>query len=220
MLVPSALSSSNAPLSMRKHIGRRRGMFRPQSDASPRDHLVAGVDRRAFLRSSALGAACAWTLALLGCSEDEPLVLGEPDGNPSGDDTPPMQNEPPVNEPPPEPPPPGVEVRIAAGLKKVGGTQRVVDKKALAELNTDNANGKGLEPLLLVRVDDATIAANTVFCTHQQCEPAYNERDQVLDCPCHGSRYSMDGRVVRGPAARALKHFKATIQGDSVFLEA
>jgi Rieske Fe-S protein len=72
----------------------------------------------------------------------------------------------------------------------------------------------------LVRVDEKTIAANTMDCTHQMCDVGYNAKAKSLDCPCHGSRFDLNGKVLNGPALKALTHFKTTIQGNSVFLEA
>ena len=41
-------------------------------------------------------------------------------------------------------------------------------------------------------------------CTHRGCQAAWNEAAGTWDCPCHGSRYQVDGSVLQGPARRDL----------------
>lgn len=41
------------------------------------------------------------------------------------------------------------------------------------------------------------------ICTHLGCVPARGEEGWV--CPCHGSRYDLSGRILRGPAPRNLE---------------
>lgn len=42
-------------------------------------------------------------------------------------------------------------------------------------------------------------------CTHLGCLVAANPLGDGFTCPCHGSQYSRDGSVLRGPAPRALR---------------
>lgn len=45
----------------------------------------------------------------------------------------------------------------------------------------------------------------SAVCTHMGCINHWNEVEQSWDCPCHGSRFSIDGEVLEGPAYAALK---------------
>ena len=59
----------------------------------------------------------------------------------------------------------------------------------------------------------------SAVCTHMGCIVS-QIADGRIDCPCHGSEYSItDGAVLAGPAPKPLpaKPFKVT--GDSIFLE-
>ena len=54
-------------------------------------------------------------------------------------------------------------------------------------------------------------------CTHAGC--AVNKvADGTIDCPCHGSKFNLDGSVAKGPAAKPLEAKTVTVQGDSIVL--
>lgn len=43
-------------------------------------------------------------------------------------------------------------------------------------------------------------------CTHMGCELNWNNAEKTWDCPCHGSRFTIDGDIVEGPAVHKAKH--------------
>ncbi len=43
------------------------------------------------------------------------------------------------------------------------------------------------------------------LCPHMKCKLMFNEVEKTWDCPCHGSRFDIDGNVVKGPATYSIK---------------
>ena len=43
------------------------------------------------------------------------------------------------------------------------------------------------------------------YCAHLGCELTFNEVTKTWDCPCHGSRYEHDGKLIEGPAVQNLQ---------------
>jgi cytochrome b6-f complex iron-sulfur subunit len=65
--------------------------------------------------------------------------------------------------------------------------------------------------LYVVRTAEGFYALSSV-CTHLGCMTRYVPEDSVLACPCHGSRFSLDGRVAAGPAPHPLRRLQITIE--------
>jgi glycine/D-amino acid oxidase-like deaminating enzyme/nitrite reductase/ring-hydroxylating ferredoxin subunit len=51
---------------------------------------------------------------------------------------------------------------------------------------------------------DGTVHAVSPVCTHLGCRVGWNRAERSWDCPCHGSRFGPDGRVLQGPAVEPL----------------
>jgi len=56
------------------------------------------------------------------------------------------------------------------------------------------------------RDDDGKLHAISATCTHLGCTVGFNDAERTWDCPCHGSRFDVDGGVLHGPATHALEH--------------
>jgi glycine/D-amino acid oxidase-like deaminating enzyme/nitrite reductase/ring-hydroxylating ferredoxin subunit len=54
------------------------------------------------------------------------------------------------------------------------------------------------------RDEAGALHAISPTCTHLGCQVAFNTAERTWDCPCHGSRFDIDGRVIEGPATRDL----------------
>lgn len=52
---------------------------------------------------------------------------------------------------------------------------------------------------------DGEVHKVSATCTHLGCIVSFNTAEKSWDCPCHGSRFDVDGKVIQGPATRNLK---------------
>ena len=57
--------------------------------------------------------------------------------------------------------------------------------------------------------DEGKLHIVDTTCTHMGCEVNWNSAEKSWDCPCHGSRFNVDGEVIEGPAVRNLNSGKS-----------
>jgi Rieske Fe-S protein len=57
----------------------------------------------------------------------------------------------------------------------------------------------------------------SAVCTHQGCTVA-EVVDGTINCPCHGSKFNLDGTVANGPATKPLPPMKIEVKGGSITL--
>ncbi len=72
-------------------------------------------------------------------------------------------------------------------------------------------------PILVNRLEDESLIALSAECTHASCAVrTYSQTAQSHICPCHGSRFAIDGRRLSGPAPFALDPYPSTLGEDGV----
>lgn len=105
---------------------------------------------------------------------------------------------------------------VATGFNKWGMTSSMVSAMIL----TDMVMGKQspyaevfspsrgiLRPQLAVNAFEATVNLLTPSakrCPHLGCALKWNEQEHSWDCPCHGSRFTKDGKLIDNPATGDL----------------
>ncbi|MGQ9424500.1 FAD-dependent oxidoreductase [Gilvimarinus sp. F26214L] len=61
------------------------------------------------------------------------------------------------------------------------------------------------ENYAIYRSPQGELSALSPVCPHMKCMVHWNAADVSWDCPCHGSRFNIQGEVLEGPAFRGLE---------------
>jgi cytochrome b6-f complex iron-sulfur subunit len=106
--------------------------------------------------------------------------------------------------------------------KDAAGNDIVVSEYLKTHLAGDRSLAQGLkgDPTYIVVKEDMSIASYGIsaVCTHLGCVVPWNASESKFICPCHGSQYNSEGKVVRGPAPLSLALAHATVADDKVTL--
>jgi cytochrome b6-f complex iron-sulfur subunit len=112
-----------------------------------------------------------------------------------------------------------------AGLGSMAVTYRYLSPNVLFEPPTTfRAGSPDLYPMdsvtflqdqqvYIVRTDQGFYAVSAV-CTHLGCITQWKPELEQIACPCHGSKFRMDGTKIEGPAPRPLPHFSISLTVD------
>ncbi len=104
------------------------------------------------------------------------------------------------------------ECFVAAGFNKWGMTSSMVSAKMLADMVTErenpyeevfNPSRSMMKPQLFLNGWEAVTNLLTLTkkrCPHLGCTLKWNEMERSWDCPCHGSRFDENGRLLENPA--------------------
>ena len=94
----------------------------------------------------------------------------------------------------------------------------------MADGGGDNAAGELAFSGFVVK-NQGKVDVFAINCSHLGCSVALNPDAKTFDCPCHGSRFHLDGTVLHGPAAYPLSHLSwkqtndpAAIDVDGIIL--
>ena len=105
---------------------------------------------------------------------------------------------------------------VATGFNKWGMTQSMVSAMILCDTVTKkknryealfNPSGRAWHPQLFINIIEAAANIFTFSkprCPHLGCALKWNKHEHSWDCPCHGSRFSEEGKVLDNPATGDL----------------
>jgi glycine/D-amino acid oxidase-like deaminating enzyme/nitrite reductase/ring-hydroxylating ferredoxin subunit len=92
----------------------------------------------------------------------------------------------------------------------------VTDSIAPGESEVMRTEGK---PTAIHRDEEGEIHAVSAVCPHLDCIVQWNNAEGTWDCPCHGSRFGVDGDLIVGPAVEDLpqRNDEETIEANSEY---
>jgi Rieske Fe-S protein len=100
----------------------------------------------------------------------------------------------------------------AKGITRVSGDDLVVKLSDNASLSKVGGTVKVSDEMMLIRNSESTFLAVRTVCTHKGCDVELEGNKFV--CPCHGSEYTLEGKVTEGPAKEDLKTFETIFDSD------
>jgi Rieske Fe-S protein len=108
------------------------------------------------------------------------------------------------------------ETTTSAAAPATGGT--AAEAKPIAK-TSDVPVGSGVivDGIVVTQPSAGVFKGFSAKCTHAGCT-VNKVADGTIDCPCHGSKYNLDGSVANGPAPAPLAAKAITVQGDSIVL--
>ncbi|MGW0048537.1 FAD-dependent oxidoreductase [Nocardia cyriacigeorgica] len=101
---------------------------------------------------------------------------------------------------------PFVRAQTKVATHFVGDRLRTVRTGSVADIapSTGAVIRVSGSPCAVYRDEDGVVHAVSATCTHLGCLVALNDAERTWECPCHGSRFTVDGAVIQGPATRPL----------------
>lgn len=104
--------------------------------------------------------------------------------------------------------------------------------KYFSILELKDAPEKGVKKTSLTYTDDSGENEITIFlaalpegvtafsavCSHLGCIVDWNSKTEQFLCPCHGSKYDVNGNVIGGPAPAPLERLITEIKEGKVFV--
>ena len=88
------------------------------------------------------------------------------------------------------------------GARLSGGERRALDALGNGEGALLRVRGR---KTAVYRDERGKLHALSPVCQHLYCIVSWNPAERSWDCPCHGSRYTGEGKVIQGPTVRDLK---------------
>jgi cytochrome b6-f complex iron-sulfur subunit len=112
----------------------------------------------------------------------------------------------------------GREAAGAAGAigNAAGGRPIVVNKVELVSFSVKDIVVDGRPGYLYRGGEEGEWHAVDRLCTHKGCKVDFNANGLEYVCPCHGSKFAVDGEVLNPPARMPLKRYTVVVNDNTV----
>jgi menaquinol-cytochrome c reductase iron-sulfur subunit len=70
----------------------------------------------------------------------------------------------------------------------------------------------------VVKMSDQKVVAYAPSCTHLGCAYHWDDATKNFICPCHTSAFSIEGKVLAGPAPRPLDRFESRVESGRLLI--
>ena len=99
------------------------------------------------------------------------------------------------------------KLNLHAGREFFGERATPADAASAGEVPAGAARvvRSGAGKIGVFRDEDGGVHGVSLRCTHLGCLVRFNDAERSWDCPCHGSRFDVDGAVLAGPATKPLE---------------
>ena len=91
-------------------------------------------------------------------------------------------------------------------------------KISLSLKNIDNGVTYLKQSQIFVYKKDEQIIVYDAHCTHMGCILNFNKEKKQFNCPCHKSRFDIDGTKLKGPAKRDLDRIIFKIKDKTLYI--
>jgi Rieske Fe-S protein len=98
-----------------------------------------------------------------------------------------------------------------------GGTATPAAKSIAKTADVPVGSGVIVNDIVVTQPSAGVFKGFSAKCTHKGCM-VDKVADGTIDCPCHGSKFNLDGTVAKGPADKPLAAENISVQGDSIVL--
>jgi Rieske Fe-S protein len=100
----------------------------------------------------------------------------------------------------------------AKGVVRKSGDDVVVKLSDNATLDKVGGSVKVSDEMMLIRKSETEFLAIRTICAHKGCDVDLEGNKFI--CPCHGSEYTLEGKVTQGPAKVDLKSFETVFDSE------
>jgi Rieske Fe-S protein len=107
----------------------------------------------------------------------------------------------------------GDTATTTAGAPGAPGPANAIAKTA----DVPVGSGVIIDDIVVTQASSGVFKGFSSTCTHAGCTVA-EVADGTINCPCHGSKFNLDGTVANGPATKPLEAKTVSVQGDSIIL--